>query len=91
MFGGEGRASWGAADDDIARGEAYGDGPHRPGRSLRGVHGLVLLSDHVRRQHLEVNVAVRHEKEVGDHRVRADVPRRYERHRAAALLPDGQR
>ena len=89
MFGGEGRASWGAAEDDIARGEAYGDGAHRPGRSLRGVHGRVHLSDQVRRQRLEVDAAVRHEEEVGDHHVRAEVPRRYEHHGATALLPDG--
>ena len=64
MFGGEGCAGWGAAEDDIARGEAHGDGAHRPRRPLRGVNGRLGLPDHVRRQCLKVDAAVRDEEEV---------------------------
>ena len=59
VFGGEGCASHGPAEDNFARGEAYGDGAHRPGRPLRGVHGRVPYPDHVRRQRFAVDAAVR--------------------------------
>ena len=49
MFGGEGRAGKGTAENDIERKEAHGDDAHRPGRPQRGVYERVTLPDHVRR------------------------------------------
>ena len=64
MFRGEGCARRVAAEDDIAGGEAYGDGTHRPGRPLRGVHGRIPLSDRVCQQRFEVDATVLDEAEV---------------------------
>ena len=55
VFGGKGDAGSGAAEDDIARGEAYGDGSYRPGWPLRDVRGRVRLPGHDRRQRLELD------------------------------------
>ena len=75
MSGGEGCARRGAAEDDIAGREADGNRAHRPGRSLRGVLGRIVLSNHVRGQRLEMDAAVRHEKQVETTRLVAlDVP-----------------
>ena len=52
------------AEDNIARGEAHGDGAHRPVGPLRGLHRRVSLPDHVCWQSLEVDAAVRDGKEV---------------------------
>ena len=62
MFGGEGRANWGAAMIDIARGEASGDDAHRLGRPLPGAQARVSLPDPFRRQRFAVDAAVRHKE-----------------------------
>lgn len=69
-------AIWGAVEDDMARGVAYGDGAYRSIQPLRGVHGRVYLSDHARRRRVEADAAVRDEDLVSDcHDVRAEVHR----------------
>ena len=53
--------------------------------------GRVPLPDHVRRQRFAVDAAVRDKDQVGDHRIRPDVPLRHRRHGATTLFSDGQR
>ena len=58
MLQGKGGAGWDASGDDIARGEVYGDGATRLGWPLGGAR----VPDHVRRQRLEMDAAIRNEK-----------------------------
>ena len=53
MLGGEGYASWGAAEDDVARREAHGDREHRFGgpyeASMGGSAYLIMFVDNASR------------------------------------------
>ena len=48
ISGGDGGAHWGAAEDDIAGGEAACNRAHRSDRALQTVLGWLGISDHVR-------------------------------------------
>ena len=61
---GQGCTRLSAAEDNFARGKADGDRPHRPSRPPGGIHGWLSLIDDVCGHRFEVDVAVKHEKQV---------------------------